>query len=84
MKKRKLDERADRAARKMGRRITPTKQFTLESFLLFLALLCIFALIIIFTVLRVQYKGRNVDPIPIVPEGEASGGKSWKFWNKDS
>lgn len=48
----------------------------LESFLLFLALFCIFALVIIFLVHRVQQTGRNVDPIPIIPRGEGSGGKS--------
>jgi len=49
-----------------------------------LGILCVFALIIIFGVLRVQHKGRNVAPIPIEPEGQAGQGKSWKFWNKDN
>lgn len=49
-----------------------------------LAILCVFALFIIFAVLRVQHRGRNVEPIPIKPEGQAGQGKSWKFWNKDS
>jgi hypothetical protein len=54
----------------------------LESILMWLALLCVLALIIVFAIIRVQHRGRNLDPIPIKPESVAGQGKSWKFWNK--
>lgn len=87
MKKRKLDQRADRAARQISRRtITRQSGLTLESLIMVLALLTIFTLIIIVTVLRVQHKGRNDEPIPAVATsiGQQGGGKSWKFSNKDN
>ena len=55
------------------------KRLPTGSTLMFLALLAVFSLIIVFAVLRVQHRGRNVDPIPIPPPREP-GSYSWKFW----
>lgn len=85
MRKRKLDERADQAAQKVGRRILPNELvLILESLLMVLALLCVFVLIVVFTVIAIRHRGRNVEPIAPIAEGKVGEGKSWKLWNKEN
>jgi hypothetical protein len=54
------------------------------SLLIFLGFLSVFALMIVFTVLRVQHRGRIDGPIPVVVKTETTGDKWWKPWDKNS
>ena len=80
--------RSRRTCKKSGREnwttfVPPTAKLrVIVSLFMMLAFFCVFVLIVIVTVFRVQYKGRNMEPIPDMPEGEGWDFETWKFWNK--